>query len=163
VPVAITRNGGDVHPDGHLTYREAREAPCFSCTTSPCCTYLLLSDFKIETLMDIDHAIFLLNFEGILLGLGRDRMMEVYFYQSCSFLDEPSGLCTVHSTPVQPAVCVQYNAHSCGYRQRMLVEVHPDRPLLDRQRMAWLADRVVFDDDRRVIAFPDWDEMLDAF
>jgi hypothetical protein len=163
VPVAISPNGAREQTGDRLTYHEAREAPCLTCTTSPCCTYLLLGDFQLETLMDVDHAIFLLNFEGILLGLGRDRQMEVYFYQSCNYLDVPSGLCTVHSTPVQPAVCVNYNAHSCGYRQRMLVEVHPDRPLLDRQRMAWLADRVDFDDDRRVIAVPDWEEMLEAF
>jgi hypothetical protein len=163
VAVAITPNRVGAPSGDPLTYREAREAPCLSCTTSPCCTYLLLSDFSVETLLDIDHAAYLLNFEGIILGWGRDRKVEVYFYQSCSYLDVPSGLCTVHSTPVQPAVCKHYNAHSCGYRHRMLVDVDSDRPLLDRGRLAWLTDRLVFDDDRRVIGVPDWDEMLEAF
>ena len=131
--------------------------------TSPCCTHLLLSDFQIATLLDIDHAIYLLNFEGIILGLGQDRKVDVYLYQPCGFLDVPSGLCTVHGTPIQPAVCVHYNAHSCSYRHRMTVDVDPERPLLDRHRMSWFADQVVFDDQRRVIAIPDWDRVLEAF
>ena len=75
----------------------------------------------------------------------------------------PSGLCTVHGTPVQPAVCVHYNAHSCGYRHRMTADVDPERPHLDAAGSDWLAEHTVFDDDRRVVALPDWDEMLDAF
>jgi hypothetical protein len=113
--------------------------------------------------LDIDYAGYLLNFEGIIVGLRRDHTVEVYLHQACGFLDVPSGLCTVHSTPLQPSVCVTYNAHSCGYRHRMTVEVDADRPLLDRDRMAWLADRVVFDDNRRVTAMPEWGEMLEAF
>jgi hypothetical protein len=163
VAVAITRHGHGPQSSDRLTYRQAREAPCLTCTASPCCTHLLLSDFQLDTLLDIDHGVYLLNFEGIVLGLRRDRKVDVYLHQSCGFLDVPSGLCTVHSTPLQPAVCVHYNAHSCGYRSRMTVEVDPDRPLLDRDRMAWLAERVVFDDNRRVTAVPDWDEMLEAF
>ena len=163
VPVSISRDGQHPQTGDRLTYRQAREAPCLSCTTSPCCTHLLLGDFEIESLLDIDHGVYLLNFEGIMLGLRRDRRVDVYLHQSCGFLDVPSGLCTVHSTPLQPAVCAHYNAHSCGYRHRMTVEVDPDRPLLDRHRMAWLADRVVFDDNRRVTAVPDWEEMLEAF
>jgi hypothetical protein len=163
VPVAIARHVDGSQPDDLLTYRQARESPCTSCTTSPCCTYLLLGDFQIDTVLDVDHAGYLLNFEGIVLGLDRNRKIEVYFHQPCGYLDVPSGLCTVHSTPVQPAVCVHYNAHSCGYRRRMLVEVHADRPLIDRPRLVWLAERVVFDEHRQVVAVPDWDEMLAAF
>lgn len=161
VPVTLSSNGGN--GGDRLTYRQAREAPCLTCTTSPCCTYLLLSDFEIESLRDIDYAIYLLNFEGIVLGLGRDLKAEIYFYQSCGYLDVPSGLCTVHSTPVQPAVCVHYNAHSCSYRHRMTVDVDADRPLLNRQRMEWLAERVVFDDNRRIVAVPKWEQALEAF
>lgn len=166
VPVALTRNGhGPQGPDGkvRLTYRQAMEPPCFSCTTSPCCTYLLLGDFRIGTLLDVDHAVYLSNFEGIYLGLDRERKVDIYFYQPCGYLDVPSGLCTVHGTPVQPAVCVQYNAHVCGYRHRMLVDVDGDHPQLDARRVEWLAENTVFDDDRSVVALPDWEEMLEAF
>lgn len=148
-----------------LSYRDARESPCLSCSASPCCTHLLLSDFQVKSLMDIDYAMFLLNFEGIVLGVGQDWKMDVYLYQPCGYLDLGSGLCTVHSTPLQPAVCVHYNGHSCGYRLRMSVD-HPEvddvRPLVDRNRMAWLADQMTFDDERRVIATPEWSEVLEG-
>jgi hypothetical protein len=163
VPVTLSRNGSGGQPGASLTYRQAREAPCFSCQTSPCCTYLLVGDFRLETLIDVDHAIYLLNFDGIYLGLHQDRKVDIYFYQPCGYLDVPSGLCTVHGTSLQPAVCVQYNAHRCGYRYGMTVDVAPERPQLDSQRMEWLAERAVFDDERRVTALPDWDEMLAAF
>jgi hypothetical protein len=158
VPVALGRAAGN------LSYREARQSPCLSCTTSPCCTYLLLATIELKTLMDVDHATFLLNFDGIVLALGSSgASAQVYLHQSCDFLDVPSGLCTVHSTPVQPAVCVHYNAHSCGYRRAMTTDLHPEHPMLDRHRMAWLAEQMVFDGDRRVIAVPGWDEVLEAF
>jgi hypothetical protein len=163
VPVVITRNGDRSEQGDPLTYRQAREAPCLSCTASPCCNYLQLADFQLESLLDVDYAVYLLNFEGIIVGLGRDLKIDVYLHQACGYLDVPSGLCTVHSTPIQPAVCVHYKSHSCSYRHRMTVEVDPVRPLLDRHRMAWLAERMVFDDDRQVIGAPPWDEMLQAF
>jgi hypothetical protein len=163
VPVAITHNGDRPQPQDRLTYREARETPCLSCTSSPCCTYLLLTDIQLETLLDVDYALYLLNFEGIVVGVGRDMKVDVYLHQPCGYLDVASGLCTVHSTPVQPAVCVHYKSHSCSYRHRMTADVDPNSPLLDRHRMRWLADRMVFDDDRRVVAAPQWDEVLEAF
>jgi hypothetical protein len=161
VPVDLIPNGNRLHP--HLSYREARQSPCLSCTTSPCCTHLLLTSFRIESIFDIDYAVYLLNFDGIIIGMDAKGKIDVYLHQACHYLDVPSGLCTVHSTPLQPAVCVHYNSHTCGYRSRMIPDVHPDRPLLDRDRMAWFADRVIFDDDRRVIAVPDWQEVLEAF
>jgi hypothetical protein len=163
VPVALTRNGHHPAPEIHLTYREARQSPCLTCTTSPCCNYLALSDFQLETVLDIDYALFLLNFEGILLGLSREGKADVYLHQPCGYLDVPSGLCTVHSTPLQPAICTQYNSHTCGYRRRMLPEVVPDRPLLDRRRMAWFADQLVFGEDRHLVSVPDWEKVLEAF
>jgi hypothetical protein len=163
VPVAFVGNGQRSPVAHHLTYKEARQTPCLSCTTSPCCNYLVLSDFKLETIMDIDYAVYLLNFDGILIGLDPQGKAEVYFHQPCVFLDVPSGLCTVHSTPLQPAVCVHYNAHTCAYRSRMLSDVDPQRPLVDRRRMAWFADQLVFGDDRELVSVPDWDEVLEAF
>jgi hypothetical protein len=163
VPVALTTNREDSRGDIRLTYREALDPPCLSCHASPCCTYLLLADFHLQTLIDVDHAMYLLNFEGIYLEVHRDRKVNVYLYQSCGFLDVPTGLCTVHNTPIQPAVCVQYNGHVCGYRHRMTADVDPDRPHLDPRRMRWLAERTIFDDDRQVAALPEWEEMLEAF
>jgi hypothetical protein len=141
---------------GHLSYQEARQSPCLSCTTSPCCTYLLLLDFALESLLDVDYAAYL-------LGLGPDAKVDVYLNQPCGYLDVPTGLCTVHRTPTQPSICSHYNDHSCGYRRRMTVDVDPVRPLMDRQRMAWYARQLTFDETRRVIAVPAWGDVQEAF
>ncbi|HMC39063.1 MAG TPA: hypothetical protein VKI19_05325 [Acidimicrobiales bacterium] len=168
VPVTISGNGNRAaSPErAHLSFREALQPPCLDCQSSPCCTHLLLSDFPVQALMDVDYALFLLNFEGIVLGLRQDWKMDVYLNQPCGYLDVPSGLCTVHSTPVQPAVCVHYNGHTCGYRYRMEVEQHgvdTIRPLVDHDRMSWLADRLEFDEERRIVARPEWDEVVAGF
>ena len=163
--MSIGRNEA-TSPGSGLSFREAMEPPCLSCETSPCCTHLLLSDFQVKTLMDVDYAIFLLNFEGIILGLSHDWKMDVYLYQPCSRLDQDSGLCTVHGTPLQPAVCIHYNGHTCGYRTRMDVnhhEVDDVRPLVDAARMRWLADQLVFDEERQITGSPEWPELLQGF
>jgi hypothetical protein len=89
--------------------------------------------------------------------------VDVYFHQPCGYLDVPTGLCTVHGTSTQPSICTHYNDHSCGYRRRMTVDVDPVRPLVDRHRMAWYADQLSFDEARRVVATPDWDDVQEAF
>ncbi len=162
-PIVLTGNGGTGMRADRLTYRQAREAPCLTCQTSPCCTHLAISDFPLENLMAVDQAFYLLNFEGIIAGLDRSWKVQIYLQQACRYLGPESGLCTVHSTPLQPPICVQYNAQSCGYRHRMTVEVDSERPLVDAERMAWVADHLVFDDERRVVATPAWEEMLEAF
>lgn len=160
VPVTISTR---TVAKGPLTYRAALEPPCLECATSPCCTYLLLRDFQLDTIMDVDYASFLLNFDGIVLGLQPDRKVDVYLYQPCGNLDVGSGLCRVHNTNLQPAVCVHYKSHTCSYRHVFTTDLHHDKPLLDWRRMAWLAEQILFDDDRKVVGFPDWDEVLGAF
>jgi hypothetical protein len=160
VPVSISTGPGAGRP---LTYREAIEPPCLHCATSPCCTYLLLRDFQMDTIMDVDYATFLLNFDGIVLGLQKDRKVDVYLYQPCGNLDVDSGLCRVHGTKLQPAVCVHYKSHTCSYRHVFTTDLNQDKPLLDSRRMAWLAEQIVFDDDRKVIGFPEWDDVLQGF
>jgi hypothetical protein len=123
----------------------------------------MLRRVELNTLLDVDYAVYLLNFEGIIMGLGDDGTVRVYLHQPCGYLDVPSGLCTVHGTPTQPSICVHYNAHSCQYRHAMTMDTHPDQPLMDRRRMAWYVEQLSFDDDRKVTALPDWSDVIDAF
>jgi hypothetical protein len=150
-------------PVATLGWREALATPCFNCPTSPCCTYVMLTKLPLQHLLDLDYALYLSNFEGIYLGIGPDRGARVYFYQHCSYLDADSSLCTVHGTSEQPSICVHYNAHSCQYRHAMTADVHPEQPLMDRRRLRWYAEHCAFDDDRKLVAAPDWDELLEAF
>jgi hypothetical protein len=123
----------------------------------------MLLKFQLEDLGDVDYIVYLSGFEGILLGVDASGLARVYLCQSCGHLDEASGLCQVHGTPQQPNICVHYNAHTCQYRHGMTVDLNPRQPLMDARRSRWYAQHVVFDEDRKVAALPEWDEVLSAF
>jgi len=146
-----------------LSYGAARQSPCLSCSTSPCCTHLPLPRISLRTLTDVDKAFYLLNFEGIVLWFDQNGTVRTYFHQPCDYLDALSGLCTVHGTPEQPSVCTHYNAYSCWYRGALTADIDSVQTVVDRRRLGWYADRLSFDELRRVVARPDWDEVLEAF
>jgi Fe-S-cluster containining protein len=148
---------------GHLTWTEARRSPCLDCPQSYCCTHLVVHEFELRRLVDVDFALYLLNFDGIVLGLDDELKVSVYLNQSCTHLDTETGLCRVYATPQQPAVCRHYPAFDCFYRLRMDHGLHPRLPLADGPRMRWLADQLLFDDHRRLVAGPEWDDVLAGF
>jgi hypothetical protein len=150
-------------PADRLSYREAAQSPCLSCTASPCCTHLLLRKFQLEDLGDVDYVLYLSNFEGILIGIDEAGVARAYLSQPCGHLDVPSGLCKVHGTQAQPSICVHYNAHSCQYRHGMTVDLNRRQPLMGVDRTRWYVEHVIFDDERKIVEFPDWAELLDAF
>jgi Fe-S-cluster containining protein len=148
---------------GKLTWTEARESPCSTCPGTYCCTFVRVEAFELSDLFQVDYAQFLLNFEGVVLGLDDKLGVTVYLNQPCSNLDQETRHCTVHSTRLQPAVCRSYSAYDCYYRARMEHGNHAEFPLVDRARMDWLAGRLLFDEHRRTIAGPDWPTVLAAF
>jgi hypothetical protein len=146
-----------------LTYQQAVSSPCLSCASSPCCTHLLLRKFKLEDLGDADYLVYLANFAGILNSVNHDGIAQVYLYQPCGQLDLASGLCRVHGTDEQPAICVHYNAHACRYRRVMEGDGVAEEPLLDARRTRWYVEHLLFDEDRRIVGLPDPQEMAKAF
>ncbi len=158
VPVTLGRAA-----ERTLTFREARQSPCLSCETSPCCRFLPLDQMKVTTILELDRAAYLLNFPHIALGVGADGVWSVYYRTACRFLRVEDGLCTVHATPDQPLICAHYNPYQCWYKRVLTVDSHDDFLLVDRGRMEWIIDRMGFDDEREVVAVPDWDEMVAAF
>ena len=148
---------------GRLTWSEARDNPCSTCEGSYCCTFLRVEDFELSSLLQVDYAQFLLNFEGVVLGLDERMRATVYLNQPCSNLDQDSRLCTVHGTREQPAVCRSYSAYDCTYRSRMEHGNHSQFTLVDRRRMDWLARHLYFDDHRRTVGGPEWPSILAAF
>jgi Fe-S-cluster containining protein len=147
-----------------LTLAEAQQTPCFSCSTSPCCTHLPLHRFTIRTLVDLDHAIYLLNFDRIELGISPSGEWSIFYAYPCRFLDtrNPANyLCTIHGSELQPQICVHYNPYSCWYRKSLGADSSADLLRVDRTRMAWIAERIEFDDDRVIIGVPTWAEMAE--
>ena len=158
----VGRNGVPEQPSV-LSYREALEPPCVSCATSPCCTYVPMREFQLNTLADLDYALYLLNFDRIEIGLAGDGKWEVYYHYPCRFLDRRDFSCGVHGTPQQPNVCVQYNPYHCFYKRNLTQNVTETFLRIDRRRMEFIRDHVTFDESRVILDVPSWQTMLEAF
>lgn len=113
----------------------------------------------MTTLMDLDNARYLLNFADIDLGLAPSGEWSVYYARPCRFLDPGDATCTIHATERQPNICATYNPYSCWYRRAFSQPVD-DFLWFDREHLDQLADRVVFDEFRRIIEVPSWDSLL---
>jgi hypothetical protein len=145
-----------------LTYPEALASPCTSCQTAPCCTHLPLHTFKITNMIELDHAVYLLNFERIVLGLSASGEWSVYYAYPCRFLNRQNFACTVHNTPTQPQICVHYNPYQCWYKRVLTQNVSQDFLQIDRARMEYIIAHIVFDEFRNIVEVPDWAAMVDG-
>lgn len=157
VPVTLGRSSG------LLGYEQALESPCATCSEAPCCTHLPLHTFTVTNLLELDHARYLLNFDGIVLGISAGGEWSVYYHRACRFLDLSTSGCTLHDTDDQPEICVHYNPYRCWYKRVLSVPAHPEFVRVDLTRMAWILERIEFDDDRTIIAVPGWEEMVATF
>jgi len=148
---------------GALSFEQARQSPCLSCETSPCCRYLPVYHFQVTNLVELDYALYLLNFRHIVLGLAASGEWAVYYRQPCRFLDLEGSLCTLHDLPEQPSICRHYNPYSCWYRKVLAGPAHEEFVLLDRARLAWVTERLLFDDQRNLMGTPEWSDIVAAF
>jgi hypothetical protein len=167
-PIAFTpwrsiREGTSALSTKSLSFAEANESPCSTCSTAPCCTHLPVHSFRVSTLADLSYAGYLLNFDRIRLGLKPSGEWSVYYAQPCRFLDLTTFGCTIHNTPQQPQVCVQYNPYACWYKGALVAEVNEHFVLVDRARLSFLQERVTFDELRNIVSFPEWNDILEAF
>jgi hypothetical protein len=146
---------------GHqrLSLAEARRSPCMTCSTSPCCTHLPIHSFTMTTMMDLDNALYLLNFDGIRLGLSASGEWSVYYGRPCRFLDRRDATCTIHGTDRQPNICATYNPYSCWYR-RVFSQPGDEFVWVDRPRLERLAEQVVFDEFRTIVEVPSWESLV---
>ena len=156
-PVELVQRGGD------LSYREARQSPCLSCHVA----MLQSPAARHHRAHDLDGH--------------RPRRLPPQLRRHRGGARLARGLGPGVSAPVVPLLGggerTLYRpldaASAGGLRQLQLSFVrlspgHDDgsaskHPLLDRHRMVWFAGRVVFDENRRVVERPDWEEMLEAF
>jgi hypothetical protein len=165
-PVAITSKPASGTAAGvagvSLSFSEARQSPCATCDTSPCCRYLPLHTFPVHTLLDLDHVGYLLNFDHIRVGVSASGDWSVYYQYPCRFLSPDDASCTVHDTDDQPRICVHYNPYSCWYK-RSLPDGGDDFVLVDRARYARLTDHVEFDEERVITSTPAFDDLSELF
>lgn len=148
---------------GRLTLREAQTSPCETCEGSPCCTHVPLHTFQVRTLRDLDHAIYLLNFERIVLGLAPTGEWSVYYKYPCRFLDRSDARqyrCTIHGRAQQPQICVHYSPFACWYRHALNPGLGAGFLTIDRRRLEIILEHVEFDDQRNIVATPDWAALI---
>lgn len=146
-----------------LGFAEAVENPCLTCSTSPCCRYLPLGSFPVDSLADLDYAAYLLNFDDIEVGISAEGSWSAYYRQPCRFLDQSGGGCTLHGRPEKPHICVQYNPYSCWYRPALTGPEGDNYLRVDRRRLDRVLTLVAFDEARALVEVPTWEELVDAF
>jgi hypothetical protein len=144
-----------------LGFGEAKESPCASCQTAPCCTHLPLHTFKVTNMLELDHALYLLNFDRIQLGLSASGDWSVYYVYPCRFLDRETFGCTVHNTAEQPKICVHYNPYNCWYKRVFTRSTSQEFLQIDRPRMDFIRQYIVFDEGRNIVGAPDWAFLVD--
>lgn len=149
-----------VAPPRRFRWREALANPCEGCE-APCCRYLPLGTIGSATLIELDFARHLLDFDRIELGIGADGTWSAYYVAPCRHL--VGNRCSLHGTPDKPHICVQYDAHRCWYRSALSGPGHPDHLRIDRRRMERLLEGVELDEDRKVVSTSSWEELQAAF
>jgi Fe-S-cluster containining protein len=113
-------------------------------------------------MVDLDHALYLLNFANIQLGLTSNGDWSVYYTYPCRFLDRQTFRCTVHNTPKQPQICINYNPYSCWYKRTLTKSFTADFLRIDRPRLEWIASQLRFDETRQIVEVPDWALLLEG-
>jgi Fe-S-cluster containining protein len=150
-------------PGGLLTLDQIRqEYPCARCQ-APCCSYLPLHTFAVTTIRELDHALYLLNFPRIELGLSASGEWGVYYHYLCRFLDREEGRCLIYGDELRPSICAHYNPYSCWYKRVIGPNVHESFLRIDRRRMSALLEYLTFDEDHALVGVPSWSTMLSIF
>ena len=149
--------------DRLLTLEQIRqEYPCNNCS-APCCAYLPLHTFQISNIRELDHALYLLNFPRIELGLSATGEWGVYYRYPCRFLNREKGLCSIYGDESRPSICVHYSPYSCWYKRVVGQNVHPSFLRVNRHRMDALVEQLIFDEDHNLVGIPDWPTMYSIF
>lgn len=146
-----------------LTLDEIRkEYPCNNCS-APCCSYLPLHTFNISNIRELDHALYLLNFPRIELGLSATGEWGVYYRYPCRFLNREKGLCSIYEDESRPSICAHYNPYSCWYKRVVGPNVHESFLRINKPRMEALIQQLAFDEDHNLASIPDWPTICSIF
>jgi Fe-S-cluster containining protein len=160
----ISIDAGTIAPaERPLGWAEALQSPCATCQSAPCCTYLPLYKFRVDTLYHLDHARYLTNFDRIELGVDASGQWSAFYRYPCRFLDRETFRCQIHGKPEQPSICKHYNPYACWYRKNLRTPVSEGFLRIDRPRMEFILAHTVFDDQRNIVEVPSWGSMSEAF
>jgi Fe-S-cluster containining protein len=146
-------------PGRTLTLAQVQhEYPCDSCS-APCCTYLPLHAFNVMHMRELDHALYLLNFPRIELGINATGGWGVYYRYPCRFLNRETALCTIYGSGQRPSICAHYNPYSCWYKQVLGTNGDGSFLRIDNRRMEAVVQHLTFDENLNIVGNPDWSMM----
>ena len=143
-----------------LSAAQAMASPCLTCPTTPCCTHLPLNTFKVTNMVELDHALYLLNFDRIELGISASGDWSSYYAYPCRLLDRETHRCTVHNTPEQPRICIHYNPYNCWYQRIFSVGQNQEFVRIDTPRMRFLLQYIELNEQRQIVSVPAWDDLV---
>ena len=136
----------------------AQAKPCAGCAAH-CCRMLLIPHPTPMNFLDLDYIRYMVAFQNVDMLLDSAGHWQVRLRQTCSLLDPVSKLCTVHDTPRQPKICVNFPATQCWYRRNF----EPARPeeviTIDMRAMELLLESVGFDDAGQIVEIPAWSKL----
>lgn len=136
----------------------AEHDPCEGCS-APCCRLVILPQGVPETFRALDRFRYLLVHAGTELLLDRSGNWHLSSENPCTLLTEDRR-CSVHATPAQPKICVNYSAHGCWYKRNFHdVEEAPDLIRIDLAAFDRVVAHVGFDGDGRVTHVPPYDQL----
>ncbi len=147
---------------------------CGGCTVSPCCSNVPLATFRMRTAADLDLARYLLNFEGIELGMVAsfrpgEEDWTVRLRSPCRKLDRSvpgRWLCSVHETPEQPRVCANFDGMMCWYRRVLGPEayvVSGEFLRIDRARLELMMPLIQQEPSGDLRVLPEWTQLIELF
>jgi len=136
----------------------AQENPCTSCI-APCCRVLLIPHKPPATFLEMDYIRYMVGFKNVEMIVSSDGQWQVCVKEICQLLDEETNLCTVHNTPRQPKVCVNYNPYHCWYQRNLTTDNPPEIIRLDMEAMEVILPHVLFDTDGNIKEVPNWEKM----
>lgn len=160
------QGGGETRREAsapRLGYREAKGSPCLTCPTSPCCSYLPLNKFRVTSLVELDHAVYLSGFDRVELGLSASGEWNAHYRHPCRFLARDDFRCTVHGTEGQPHICARYNPFQCWYKRALTGDGGDEFFRIDARRMDYILERLAFGEDREILEVPSWEALTEAF
>ncbi len=136
----------------------AEHNPCDGCS-APCCRLVILPQGVPETFRALDRLRYLVVHAGTELLLDRKGSWHLSTANPCQLLTDDNR-CSVHGTPSQPKICVNYSPHGCWYKRNFHeVEEPPDLIRMDLGGFDRIVSAVRFDDAGRVVDVPPFDEL----
>ena len=160
LPNPAPRTGADACSTLRIAPAAPGQHPCNDCP-APCCHTIVLKRDRLLAEADLDEVERVLAYRDLIMWIEAGGQFTVHLVRPCRHLHPETSACTVHTTPDQPQMCIDYDANTCWYRG-----IHRPLPAgrLGVERTRWGAYRSAVNcvPGGIVLGFPDVSTVLAA-